>query len=119
MPTLYDPCWGPYKEKPVGIFDGVICTDVLEHVPLESKISLDYVLEDIFNYASKFIFISLSTRKAKKVLPNGKNTHVSIFPPEWWKEKINFFRNKKKDIDAEVYVEGRDINKNKFRKRII
>lgn len=33
--TLYDPGYEPYSTLPVGDFDGVICTDVLEHCPEE------------------------------------------------------------------------------------
>ena len=66
---------------------------------------MDDVLNDLFNYATKFIFITLSTRKAYKRLPNGQNAHASVFPVEWWKEKIESFRGEK-DIDVHAYAEG-------------
>ena len=31
--TLYDPGYAPHASQPVGKFDAVICTDVLEHIP--------------------------------------------------------------------------------------
>ena len=33
MPTLYDPAVAAFHVKPSQRFDGVICTDVLEHIP--------------------------------------------------------------------------------------
>lgn len=78
-PTLYDPAVFP--EKPEGTFHGVVCTDVLEHVPEED---LEEVLREIFAYAERFAFLSICTRKAKKTLPDGRNAHLTVKPEEWW-----------------------------------
>jgi SAM-dependent methyltransferase len=78
-PTLYDPATFP--EKPEGRFDGVVCTDVLEHIPEED---LREVLREIFNYSRKFVFLSICTREARKTLPDGRNAHLTIKPEEWW-----------------------------------
>jgi hypothetical protein len=87
MPTLYDPAVKAYSKKPTGRFDGVICTDVLEHVP---ERELDHVIADLVGYARKWCFISVCCRPAKgnKRLLDGRNVHVTIKPPDWWREKL-------------------------------
>lgn len=89
IPVCYDPYYKPYSVKPLGKFDGVICTDVLEHVP-ESE--LDAVIKEIFNYADKFVFLVICTREAKKTLPDGRNAHLTVRPEEWWSAKIEKHR---------------------------
>ena len=82
VPTLYDPCYKPYSSRPSGKFDAVICTDVLEHIPKDDLVE---ILNDIYGYASKFVFFGVGTSKAKKILPNGNNAHATIEPLRWWK----------------------------------
>ena len=54
-------------------------------------ISFYKVLKDIFNYCALdgFVFFGVSFIKAKKILPNGKNAHATVKPPDWWSEKIS------------------------------
>ncbi len=80
-PYLYDPAVIQLSKKPEGRFDGVICTDVLEHIPEEA---VPDILREIFAYARKFVFLSICTRAAKKTLPDGRNCHLTIKPEEWW-----------------------------------
>ena len=82
-PSLYDPATFP--EKPEGMFDAVICTDVLEHVP---ENQLEDTLREIFSYAKKFVFLSICTREAKKHLPDGRNCHLTVKPELWWQALI-------------------------------
>ena len=72
-------------KKPAGRFDIVICTDVLEHIP-EHEIPI--VLKEIDGYAWEIVFLSICTREARKTLPDGRNAHLTIKPPDWWKGKI-------------------------------
>jgi hypothetical protein len=83
--TLYDPAVESFSKKPYAWFDGVICTDVLEHVPEEE---VDAVLKEIFDYAQKFVFLSISTKPAEKTFPDGTNVHVTVKPSYWWLEKL-------------------------------
>lgn len=85
VPFLYDPYYPPHAARPDRKFDGVICTDVMEHVP---EADIDDVLRDIAALANKFVFITICTRPAKKLLPDGRNAHVTVKPEEWWKEKL-------------------------------
>lgn len=86
MPTLYDPGVEQLSTKPSAKFDGVICTDVLEHIP-EGEV--EETLREIFSYATKFVYLSICTRPAKKTLPDGRNAHVTIKEPAWWAGKIH------------------------------
>jgi len=55
-PALYDPAVDRYSIKPEGQFDGVICTDVLEHVPADE---LDAMVREIAGYARQWAFVSV------------------------------------------------------------
>lgn len=109
-PTLYDPGVPSYEELPFGMWDGVICIDVLEHVP-ESAI-LD-VLFDIISRARKFIFINVSTRRAGINLPNGENAHCTIKEHKWWENKISNMKQKI-DSSAIIFLESRKYTKDKI-----
>lgn len=100
MPTLYDPAVKEYERKPVGHFDGVICTDVLEHIPIEE---LDDVIADLAGYARIWCFASIYCAPATKNLPDGRNVHVTIRKPAWWREKLGRAFNG----DAELHLRFR------------
>lgn len=88
-PRLYDPAVARYAARPEGSFDGVICSDVLEHVPRDE---LDGVLTDCFGFARGFVFFSICCRPARKSLPNGMNCHVTIEEPAWWQDRLQGFQ---------------------------
>lgn len=79
--TCYDPGYAPFTTLPSGKFDGVICTDVLEHVPEED---MPWVVREIFGYARDFVYLNVACYPAMKTLPNGENAHCTIQPPVWW-----------------------------------
>jgi hypothetical protein len=79
--TSYDPGYEPLAHLPVGRFDGVVCTDVLEHCPEED---IPWIVEDLFGFARRFVFASIASFPAIKRLPNGENAHCTVRPPEWW-----------------------------------
>jgi SAM-dependent methyltransferase len=84
IPTLYDPGTAAWSARPSGKFDGVICTDVMEHVPEEE---LQDVVEDIADFAEQWAFISVCCRPSKLMrFQDGTNIHVTIHPFSWWKE---------------------------------
>lgn len=74
---------------PVRSFHGVICTDVMEHI---SERDIQSVLDDIFLLLevgrSSFAFFAIACRLAKKELPDGRNAHLTVRPPEWWEGKL-------------------------------
>ncbi len=79
--TLYDPAFPEHDDKPFGTFDGVLCSDVLEHVPEEL---VDAFIGTLFGHAKRFVWASVCCRPAKKCFPDGVNLHVTIKPLEWW-----------------------------------
>ena len=73
------------KDGPPEFADMVNVTDVLEHI---EKDRLDAVLQHIKGLARKVIWVVVSTKTSNKVLADGRNAHVIIRPPKWWKKKF-------------------------------
>ena len=99
MPTLYDPGVAALSKRPEGVFDGVIVSDVMEHIP---EGALDIVINDIVNYAKQWVFFSICCRPANRILPNGQNAHITVMPKEWWLWKL---KRPVKDHGLEFRVE--------------
>lgn len=83
--TCYDPAVPGFKTRPKQKFDGVICNDVMEHIP-EDHVPM--ILRDVLGYATKFAFFQICTRKAKKNLPDGRNCHLTVRDFAWWAKQI-------------------------------
>ena len=79
--TLYDPAVLAFAGVPSGTFDGVICVDVLEHVPEDQ---VRDVIKDVYSHARRFAFFTVCPRPARKTLPDGRNCHLTIKPLIWW-----------------------------------
>lgn len=79
--VCYDPAFSGHDALPEGKFDGVVCTDVLEHCPPQD---LPWIIKEIFAFANKFIFANIACYPAKALLPDGENAHCTIRHPEWW-----------------------------------
>ena len=72
-------------EPVMGLYDGVICTDVLEHIPTGR---VPAVIKNIERLAPHgYITIGLNREKLN---PTGKPLHLTLKPAEWWNEKITF-----------------------------
>ncbi len=89
---LYDPGVEKFSKYPTRRADGVICVDVVEHIPEDDVINF---IEELFKLANKFVFIVIACYPAKKKLPDGRNVHLCIKSPEDWKKiiadiKLNF-----------------------------
>lgn len=90
LPYCYDVGLPHLAERPEGVFDGVICTDVLEHI---EEADVPAILDDILGFADpsgSFVFLTASCRPAKrKKLSDGRNVHVTVKPPDWWEAQIS------------------------------
>jgi hypothetical protein len=83
--TCFDPGVPDFATLPSVPSHGVVCTDVLEHVPEED---IPWMLSELFRLAERFVFANIASFPASKTLPNGWNAHVTVRPPSWWAERI-------------------------------
>lgn len=83
--TCYDPGYKPFAGDYEAVYDGVIATDVLEHIPEED---IDWVLGELFGHARRFVYAVATCYAAKKQLPDGANAHCTIKPPDWWRARM-------------------------------
>lgn len=79
----YDPVTFPIKLPK--LVDLVFSSDVLEHV--EPHL-IDETIKDLSNRATKYQYHLIACHPAKKSLSDGRNAHLIIENPSWWKEKI-------------------------------
>lgn len=82
--TDYDPCLEGLDSDPVP-HDVVVSTDVAEHVEPEF---VDAYLDDLQRLTKKALYLVVACRPAKKTLPDGRNAHLTVYPPAWWLTKI-------------------------------
>ena len=80
----YEPAIPEWSQPPEPC-DLVTCIDVLEHI---EPVLLDNVLDDLKRVTARFGFFTVHTKKAGKVLPDGRNAHLIQQPPSWWLPKF-------------------------------
>lgn len=98
----YDPAYEHFAERPLGTFDLVVCTDVLEHCPEED---IDWILGEIFGFARHAVFLCIAAYPAKKLLPNGENAHATVRPPRWWAERLSLAALRRPGVRWQAVVE--------------
>ncbi len=96
---LYDPGVKNFSAYPSRKADGIICIDVVEHIPESDAIS--FIME-LFKLAKKFIFIVIACYPAKKTLPDGRNVHLCIKSANEWKKIIKDISPKFSNISPYV-----------------
>lgn len=101
--TCYDPCFVPFSTLPHGTFEGVVSTDVLEHCAEED---IDWILDEIFGFASRFVFANVACYPAKKRLPTGENAHITIHPKPWWEAKLCAAAARYPGVAWEVWIQS-------------
>jgi hypothetical protein len=84
--TCYDPGYAPHKNVPQCKFDGVVCTDVLEHCPEDD---LEWIVGELFGYARKFVYANVACYPAIKRLSNGENAHCTVQSTAWWQKLVH------------------------------
>lgn len=81
----YDPGYAPYAEPWTEPVDGVISTDVIEHIPDHD---VPWVLADLFGQARRFVYVLAACYPARMILPNGENAHCTVRSPAWWRGQM-------------------------------
>jgi len=105
----YDPAYQPFTQLPKGKFDGVICTDVLEHCPEED---IPWILDELFGYAEKFVYANVACFPAEKRLPSGGNAHCTVKPVRWWEAQLERAARAKAHLRYEfrlAYMKGGEL----------
>jgi hypothetical protein len=80
----YDPAVPEWSAPPAPC-RFVACIDVLEHI--EPQL-LDNVLDDLRRVTAGVGVFTVHTGAAVKVLPDGRNAHLTQQPPDWWLPRL-------------------------------
>ncbi len=97
---LYDPAVEKYSIEPVEKVDGVISTDVIEHIPEEDVIVF---IDNLFKLANKFVFLAIATTPASKYFDDGKNIHLCIKTQKEWEIIFSKFKKNYPNIDQYIF----------------
>lgn len=76
----YDPAIPTWKSMPAGMFDLILCCDVMEHVPM---CGVERVLAEVRDKGTTALF-TISTKLARAKLPDGRNAHVTLLTQSEW-----------------------------------
>ncbi len=102
--AAYDPAYQPLSRLPSEKFDGVICTDVLEHCPEDD---LPWIVDELFGLARRFVFANIASFPAIKTLPNGENAHCAVQPPAWWAGLLHAIAHRHPGVRYHALVDTR------------
>lgn len=80
----YDPALPKFAAMPRPA-DLVACVDVLEHIEPEC---LDSVLDHFAALTKKILFVAISMTPAKRKLSDGRNSHILLERPEFWRPRF-------------------------------
>lgn len=81
----YDPAIAGKDVMPRAPADIVVCADVLEHIEPEC---LESVLLHLHSLTRMTLFAVISTRKAGKVMADGRNAHLIVESGAWWRNRL-------------------------------
>ena len=80
----YDPAVPKFCLPPEPV-DFVVCHDVMEHVEEDC---VSDVLDHIASLAKKAAFFTICVRPSRKILSDGRNSHITLRPIDWWLEEL-------------------------------
>ena len=106
----YDPGVPAFADPGDALVDGVISTDVLEHL---SPWDVPWVLDEMFARARRFVFAVAACYPAVKTLPDGRNAHTTLMPHGWWRERMREAARHRPEILWRIGIDDR----NAWRKR--
>lgn len=81
----YDPGNPEFQQLPKRAVDVVISTDAIEHI---EPAHLDETLKIIGSLMQRCGCFRIACYPAKKSLPDGRNAHLIVQHPDWWREKL-------------------------------
>tara|TARA_Y100000739_G_C20511745_1_gene419881 strand:- start:306 stop:992 length:687 start_codon:yes stop_codon:yes gene_type:complete len=84
----FDPAVKEFEYIQRDSYDLVTSIDVLEHVGREH---VGQVLHEIKQLTKGFFFFCIDLMPANKQLPDGRNAHVLLGPPDWWTQQIKTY----------------------------
>jgi hypothetical protein len=80
----YDPCIEGKDDRPERA-DFIVCADVLEHI---EESCIENVLAHIRELVKNRAYFVIDCKPAQKTLKDGRNAHLLVQPPYWWKQKL-------------------------------
>lgn len=83
--TNYDPFIEEFDKEPEGKFDLVVCNDVMEHTEIQC---VGNVLNSIRDKTKYMAIFTIALDDAKKELPDGRNTHITLKNAHWWLKEL-------------------------------
>lgn len=91
----YDPAHPPFAALPRERFDGVVSTDVVEHL---APFDVPWVIDRLFAHARRFVFVVAACYPARKTLPDGRNAHTTLQPAAWWRMQMELAARRHPDV---------------------
>jgi len=85
----FDPGMESFDNLPESV-DMIFSFDVLEHIEPEL---LDETIVDLARRTNKVMYHLIACHPAKKYLSDGRNAHLIVENPEWWKCKLQTVLN--------------------------
>ena len=98
----FDPGIESFDSLPEKV-DMIFSFDVLEHIEPEL---LDETIVDLARRTNKVMYHLIACHPAKKNLNDGRNAHLIVENPEWWKQKLQALPNWKMYNDKVIVYES-------------
>lgn len=108
LPHCYDPGIVGMDAEPAGKFDGLISTDVLEHIDYDDLPAVVHHMAD-FVAPSGFMFLKIQCLPARKTFEDGRNVHLTVKGPVWWTECLDLWTiRRRRDLKLVTMFEGEE-----------
>jgi hypothetical protein len=107
LPHCYDVGVRQLCARPEGPFDGVICTDVLEHI---RETDVNFIISDILSMLRKdrlsFAYFNISCNVSGREIFQGVSAHLTVKPPDWWDRLLKRRERKNLILHADYEYEN-------------
>lgn len=102
----YDPGVPEFADIGDETFEGVLSTDVVEHL---APFDAPWVLRDMFARAERFVFVVAACYPAVKTLPDGRNAHTIVQPARWWLDQMALAGQSRPDVRWRLGCDMKDV----------